>query len=315
MKFSHLTILAAANAETMDTNAKVKLSNGVEMPLAAMGVWQYKSDEAEAAIKLAFEAGFTHIDTANDYFNEEGVGKAFATVQDRSTVFLTTKVPGCGVEGIGQSGVLPCSNAYAGTKKFLDGNLKLLGQPYVDLTLVHFPPSPALASDEKKCTYIQQQWKAMEEFYQANKTRAIGVSSYCPFHFECLKETSTVIPMVNQVEYHVGMGSDPGTVALKKYSEENNIVLQAWSPLGDGDTTLITGNMTSSIAKAHGKSSGAQVALRWILQSGVAVVTKAETEQFLKEDFDLFDWDLTAEEMNTLNSATVPAGDHKNCLK
>jgi len=303
-----------AAVATADVNTKVKLSNGVEMPVAAMGVWQYKPDEAEAAIKLALKVGFTHIDTANDYFNEEGVGKAITGV-DRSSIFLTTKVPGCGAAGIGQSGALPCLEAYSGTKKFLAANLKLLNQEYVDLVLIHFPPSPPAASTEKKCEYVQQQWKALEEFYKANSTRAIGVSSYCPSQFECLKKTQTVTPMVNQVEFHVGMGADAGTVALKKYCADNNIVLQAWSPLGDGDSTLITGNMTTSIAKAHGKSSGATVALKWVVQSGVAVVTKSNNEKYLTEDFDLFDWQLTDAEMETLTTSTVPAGNHKVCLK
>jgi diketogulonate reductase-like aldo/keto reductase len=312
------TILGAfllATPASAEKNTKVKLANGVEMPVAAMGVWQYKPDEAEAAIKLALQVGFTHIDTANDYFNEVGVGKAIATVADRSSIFLTTKVPGCGAAGVGQSGTLPCKDAYAGTQKFLTDNLKLLNQEYVDLVLVHFPPSPPVATDAQKCEYVQQQWKAMEEFYKANNTRAIGVSSYCPSHFECLAKTSTVTPMVNQVEYHVGMGSDPGTVALKKYSADNNIVLQAWSPLGDGDNTLITGNMTTSIAKAHGKSSGATVALKWVVQSGVAVVTKANSEEYLAEDFDLFDWQLTDAEMLVLTTSTVPSGNHKKCLE
>ena len=300
-------------ASGMTNNSAVTLSNGVKMPLAAMGVWQYKSDEARDAIKLALATGFTHIDTANDYFNQEGVGEAIATVP-RDSVFLTTKIPGCGTEGIGQSGTLPCKNAYAGTQKFLDANLQLLNQAQVDLVLVHFPPSQPLASADKTCGFVQQQWKAMEEFYAANKTRAIGVSSYCPVHFECLKKTATVMPMVNQVLYHVGMGADPGTVALKKYCADNNIVLQAWSPLGDGDSTLITGDMVSDIAKAHNKPSGAQVALKWILQTGVGVVTKAKTTEYLDEDFDIFDWDLTDAEMATLSTSTTPSGDHKQCL-
>jgi hypothetical protein len=137
---------------------EVKLSNGVEMPLAAMGVWQYKPDQAEAAIKLAFQVGFTHIDTANDYFNEKGVGKAVAEAPiAREKIFLTTKVPGCGRVGIGQTGLLPCSSAYKSTQKFLDGNLDLLNQPYVDLTLVHFPPTDPSADADKICTFVQAQ--------------------------------------------------------------------------------------------------------------------------------------------------------------
>ena len=195
-----------------------------------------------------------------------GVGKAFEG-QDRSKLFLTTKIPGCGAAGIGQSGDLPCSQAYKGTKKFLDANLKLLNQDYVDLVLVHFPPSAPGESKEKKCFYESEQWRAMEEFLAANKTRSIGVSSYCPSDLECLAKNATVVPQVNQVLFHVGMGSDEGTMELQKYCKEKKIVLQAWSPLGDGDSTLITGNLTTGIAKAHGKASGATVALKWIVQS------------------------------------------------
>jgi 2,5-diketo-D-gluconate reductase A len=291
----------------------ITLNNGVVMPMEAMGVWQYKPDQAEAAIKLALEVGFTHIDTANDYFNEVGVGKALDGV-DRSKIFLTTKVPGCGTAGIGQSGTLSCHKAYEGTKKFLNANLELLKQDYVDLVLVHFPPSSPGQSAAAKCLYETEQWKAMEEFLAANKTRAIGVSSYCPSDLECLAKNSTIVPQVNQVLYHVGMGSDPGTIALKKYCETKKIALQAWSPLGDGDSTLITGNLTTSIAKAHGKSSGATVALKWVIQSGVSVVTKSDNKQYLAEDFDLWDWKLTDAEMDTLTTATAPSGTHKNCL-
>ena len=115
----------------------------------------------------------------------------------------------------------------------------------------------------------------------------------------------TVVPMVNQVQFHVGMGNDPE--GLFSYAKAHNITMQAYSPLGDGKKELITGNMTTTIGKAHQKS-GAQVALKWIVAQGIPLVTKANSASFLAEDIDLFSWELTAAEKSTLDAATSPAG-------
>ena len=155
------------------------------------------------------------------------------------------------------------------------------------------------------CKEVQNQWKVLEEMYQQNKTRAIGVSNYCEACFTCLMKTATIVPMVNQMNYHIGMYK---TVApLKAFLESENITLQAWSPLGDGSSELITGPTTTAIGKAHNKT-GAQVALKWVVQQGVPLSTKATILEYIKEDIDVFSWMLTDGEVQQLNAATKPAG-------
>lgn len=211
---------------------------------------------------------------------------------------MTSKVPGCGLQGIS------VTNCKADTAKVFDGNLEALGVSAVDLMLLHFPPPTGC--NALTCKGIQGQWEAFEEAYAAKKARAIGVSNYCISCFEkCLKGKMTVVPMVNQVQFHVGMGNDPE--GLFSYAKAHNITMQAYSPLGDGKKELITGNMTTTIGKAHQKS-GAQVALKWIVAQGIPLVTKANSASFLAEDIDLFSWELTAAEKSTLDAATSPAG-------
>merc|ERR1711990_981265 len=131
----------------------------------------------------------------------------------------------------------------------------------VDLVLVHFPPFT------NNCNTMQSQWSAMEEFYKAGKAKAIGVSNYCPSSLECIAQTATVTPQVNQVKFHVGMGTDP--IGLKSYCDAHGIHMQAYSPLGNGGTELITGDLVKSVGANHNKT-GAQVSLRWIHENGVS---------------------------------------------
>ena len=165
----------------------VKLNNGVEMPMISLGTWQYNPDVAHDVVKLGLSLGFNHIDTANNYRNQEGVGKALAGI-NRTSYFLTTKVPS----------QTSAATAYAATTKDLNDDIEQLGLPFVDLMLVHFPPR----GNTLHCGAMQEQWRAMEDFYKAKKARAIGVSNYCPSSFECIMKVANVTPAVNQVEYH-----------------------------------------------------------------------------------------------------------------
>merc|ERR1712118_470308 len=223
--------------------------------------------------------GFTHIDTANNYHNQKGVGAALKGVP-RDSYFLTTKVP---------------DGTASQTAKNLQDNLDQLGLEYVDLVLVHFPPR------SNSCRSMQAQWKAMEDFYQAGKAKAIGVSNYCPSSIECIMETAPVTPAVNQVEYHVGMGVDP--IGVKTASAKHGIHLQAYSPLGNGESDLITGDLVSSIGKSHGES-GAQVAMRWIHENGVSLTTKTTKTSYMAEDLDVFNFELASAEKAKLDAAT-----------
>jgi len=280
--------LAAAATNGVETNIgvdipKIKLNTGAEMPMISLGTWQYDSSTAEGAVKSALQVGFNHIDTANDYGNQEGVGRALKGV-DRSSYFLTTKVPPAG---------------YLGTKRNLQTDLTQLGVDYVDLMLVHFPPFG------NNCQSMQSEWKAMEEFYKAGKAKAIGVSNYCISSLKCIAETATVTPAVNQVKFHVGMGSDPE--GLKSYADSKGIVTQAYSPLGDGSSELITGPLVTGIGKAH-NATGAQISLRWIIESGVPLTTKTTKESHMKDDLGIFALNLEDTEKSQLDHATSPAG-------
>jgi len=280
----------------------VQLNNGVMMPLLAMGTWQYNDTTAKDACEKAFSVGFTHFDTAHDYNNQRGVGRfwaeAVAKSGGRSNLFLTTKVPGCGT---GQ-GVRPGKYCYPDTLKLFEEDLTLLNVSYVDLILLHFPP---LMCSALTCPEIQDQWRAFEEMYAKNKSRAIGVSNYCQSCFDCLFQKAKIIPQVDQVEYHVGMGDNP--IGLVTYLKSKGVVMQSYSPLGDGTSELINGPLVTSIGKNHNKT-GAQVSLKWVAQKGIPLVTKADRVDYLAEDIDLFDWTLSSTEMGQLSAATTPAG-------
>jgi len=270
------------------------------MPLLAAGTWQFNDTTAKDACEKAFTAGFTHFDTAHDYNNQAGVGQfwaeAVAKSGGRQNLFLTTKVPGC-IGGDVRPGF-----CYDDTIKMVNDDLRLLNVSFVDLILVHFPPP---ACTDAVCPAIQAQWKAFEDIYAQKKARAIGVSNYCVTCFECLFKNSTIVPAVNQLNFHVGMGPDP--TGLVTYLKSKNIVLQAYSPLADGSTELITGPLVTGIGKAHNKT-GAQVSLKWLAQKPVPLVTKADRLDFLEEDIDLFDWQLTPTEVAELDAAKSPAG-------
>jgi len=264
----------------------VTLNNGIQMPMISLGTWQYDDDTAEAAVRLALQTGFNHIDTANNYHNQAGVGKGLSGF-DRSTYFLTTKVPS----------TRSSSTAYATTTKALEEDLSLLGIDYVDLMLIHSPAG--------NCKTTQEQWRALEDFYAAGKAKAIGVSNYCLSSFACIAETQKVHPAVNQIEYHIGMGLDP--TGIISYHSANNVVTQAYSPLGNGDSSLITGDLVTSIGQAHGWT-GAQTSMRWLIDNGVPLTTKTSKQSHMQEDLAIFADVLADEEKSQLDTATEPAG-------
>jgi diketogulonate reductase-like aldo/keto reductase len=264
----------------------VTFNNGIQMPMISLGTWQYDDDTAEAAVRLALQTGFNHIDTANNYRNQAGVGKALADF-DRSTYFLTTKVPS----------TRSSSSAYDTTTKALEEDLSLLGLDYVDLMLIHSPAS--------SCKTTQEQWRALEDFYAAGKAKAIGVSNYCLSSFACINETAKVQPVLNQIEFHVGMGVDPK--GLKSYHDAQGIVTQAYSPLGDGDSELITGDLVTGIGQAH-SWSGAQTSMRWLIENNVPLTTKTTKQSHMEEDLAIFSDVLADDEKSQLDSATKPAG-------
>jgi diketogulonate reductase-like aldo/keto reductase len=277
MKLS-LALLVSALAQV----PTVKLSNGVEMPLAACGSGGDSDAQAKSGVTAALQQGFTSIDTAHDYGCISGVGEALSDwgADKRKGIFLTTKVPGCGVPTQGLQP--PC---YANTLDVATSDIAKLQTPYVDLLLLHFPPIEGCGG--ASCTKMQEQWTALEQLYAANKTRAIGVSNYCKECVQCILKNATIKPMVNQMQYHIGMGPDP--TGLIEYCHSEGIQVEAYSPLGGGK---LLGNFSEgdALAKKYGFNSSAQVALAWLSQRDIPIpfVTKSANAEYLAEDLNLF---------------------------
>lgn len=207
-------------------------------------------------------------------------------------------------------------DCYAGTKKDLETDLKLLNLSYVDLVIVHFPPISSMITRSCNnwsggCQMVRAQWKAMTEFYTEGKARAIGVSNYCPSCYECLEAMDNLtMPMVNQVQFHLVMGTDPS--GFVSYHRAKGIQLQAYSVLANSVThhassEIVSGNLTTSIGKAHNKSA-VQVALKWVVSQGIPAVTKSSNFDHLQQDLDLFSWNFTTQEKQLLDAHSTPKG-------
>ena len=183
--FALLATAAIASAAVPTTT----LNNGVELPMLGLGVWQYTSEVAKTASDAAWKVGFRSFDTAHDYNNQDGIGsfikEKLAAGSKRSDMFITSKVPGCGIQGVGSG-----SKCGPDTESVFTEDLKLMGVEQADLMLVHFPPLKKCGAFG--CPEIQAQWKVFEDMYKANKTRAIGVSNYCQSCLECLEKTMTM---------------------------------------------------------------------------------------------------------------------------
>jgi len=314
-----------APSPAVDSN--VILANGVSMPLLAAGTWQYHDDEAKTAVMAAIKAGFKHIDTAHDYDNQKAVGEGLKeSGVKREDVFITSKVPGCGLQG------LRADDCKGNTLKLIQEDIAQIKSggydvQYLDLILLHFPPcpqddplnltSPTNSQCHKKssgcwmenCKAIQDQWAGVEEAYKQKLVKAVGVSNYCSQCFDCLAKDIKVHPMVNQVQVHVGMGPDPQ--GFVSFAKSKKMVLQAWSPLGaggKGSKEILSGKLTTGIASAH-KKTAPQVALKWLIKHGLSIATKSDKPEHLAQNLDLFDWDLTDDEMASLDAADFAKDD------
>lgn len=258
----------------MKEKNQVELSNGVKMPLIGLGVWQSKSgSEVQNAIRHALDVGYRHIDTAMIYYNESDVGKAVRSHQiDREDVFITTKL-------------WSTDQGYERTKTAFFKSLRELNMDYVDLYLIHFPSS----------NKIQESWKAIEELYQRGYIRAIGVSNFHSQHIEYLKETAEIMPMVNQVEFHPYLSQKQ----LREYTQSQGIQFEAWSPLGMGK--LVNDRNLISLSKDIGKSIP-QIILRWNIQHGIVTLPKSVHKDYIEQNFDIFDFALTDQQMQFIDS-------------
>lgn len=310
----------------------LKLRNGVEMPIMSAGVWQYTVAEAEKSVAASLSAGFTHIDTAYDYKNQEGVAKAITAAitggKKREDIFITTKVPGCGIQNSSAISTDACTKD---TATRIADDLQQLGVKYIDLLLIHFPPCPGQdgspkspmeskcyepktgCDDPKSCDMIKAQWSAVSQAYDKKQLKAVGVSNYCKACLACL-DGQKLSPMVNQVHFQVGMGPDPQ--GFRTLAEKKGIVLQAWSPLGmggNGSKPIMHGNLTTELSKKYGKSA-VQIALKWIVSRNVSVSTKSSNPVHIAQNLDIFDFELNADDMKALDEANFAAKDEPSFL-
>jgi 2,5-diketo-D-gluconate reductase A len=253
----------------------VTLNNGVTMPQLGFGVFQVPDEETTAAVAGALRAGYRSIDTAAIYGNERGVGRALADSGiARDELFVTTKL-------------WNSEQGYDTTLAAFDASLDKLGLDHVDLYLIHWP-TPA------RDLYLDT-WRALEKLYADGRTRAIGVSNFQPAHLERLLGAASVVPAVNQIELHPGLQQ----AELREFHARHGIVTEAWSPLAQG--AVLKDDAVTEIAAEHGKSP-AQVVLRWHLQIGNVVIPKSVTETRIRENFDVFDFELGPQEIDALTA-------------
>jgi diketogulonate reductase-like aldo/keto reductase len=253
----------------------VTLNNGLKMPQLGFGVWQVPDDQATEAVEIALKVGYTSIDTAMIYKNEKGVGRAIAESSvPREELFITTKV-------------WNADQGYEKTLRAFEESLDRLGLDYIDLYLIHWP-TPNF--DQYVDTY-----KALEKIYHDGRVKAIGVCNFEIEHLERILKECEVVPVLNQVECHPYLAQNE----LKEFCAKHNIFLEAWSPLEQGGEVL-QDEVVQKIAAAHSKSP-AQVVLRWHLQNNTIVIPKSVTPSRIEENFNVFDFELSANEMNEIS--------------
>lgn len=250
----------------------VKLSNGIEMPILGYGVYQVTPEECERCVSDALSVGYRMIDTAQAYYNEEGVGRAVKKSGiPREELFLVTKV------WISNAG-------YEKAKASIDESLRKLQTDYIDLLLIHQPFNDYYGT-----------YRAMEEAYKAGKLRAIGVSNFYPDRFIDLAEFCDIKPMVNQVETHVFNQQRRPQEIMKEYGTQ----IMSWGPFAEGRNDFFTNPVLKAIGEKYGKSV-AQTALRFLIQRDVVVIPKSTHKERMEQNLDVFDFSLSAEDMETI---------------
>ena len=253
----------------------VKLNNGVEMPVLGFGVYQIPDhNECERVVSEALETGYRLIDTAQAYFNEEAVGSAIKNSGiDRKEIFLVSKI-------------WVSNGGYEKAKASIDESLKKLQTDYLDLMLIHQPFNDYYGT-----------YRAMEEAYKAGKLRAIGVSNFYPDRFLDLSHFVEIQPMINQVETHVFQQQK----RAKEIMKEHNTQIMSWGPFAEGKNNYFQNKILKEIGTKYGKST-AQVALRFLTQEGVVVIPKSTHKNRMEENFNIFDFELTEDDLNKIRT-------------
>ncbi|RST13923.1 aldo/keto reductase [Streptomyces sp. WAC05374] len=249
----------------------ITLNNGVSMPQLGFGVWQVPDDEAARTVGTALEAGYRSIDTAAIYGNEKGTGEAIAASGiARDEIFVTTKL-------------WNSEQGHDSTLRAFDDSLARLGLDYVDLYLIHWPvPS--------RDAYVDT-YKAFEKILADGRARAIGVSNFLPEHLERLMDETSVVPVLNQIELHPQLQQ----AQSREFHARHGIRTEAWSPLGQG-RGLLEAPTVVAVARKHERTP-AQVVLRWHLQLGNVVIPKSSTPSRIRENIDVFGFELDADDL------------------
>ncbi|GIF14439.1 aldo/keto reductase [Actinoplanes teichomyceticus] len=253
----------------------IELNNGITMPQVGYGVFQIPEDETTRAVTVALEAGYRSIDTASAYGNEAGVGAALkASGIPRDELFVTTKL-------------WNTDQGYDSTLRAFDASLARLGLEQLDLYLIHWPTP-------KQGKYLDT-WRALEKIYQEGRVRAIGVSNFLPEHLQAVADLGGTIPAVNQIEVHPALQQR----AVQEADQKLGVVTEAWSPLAQAG--VLDNPAVTAIAEAHGRTP-AQVVLRWHLQQGRVIIPKSATPSRIRENLDLFGFELTAEQISAIDA-------------
>lgn len=251
----------------------ITLHNGVKMPILGYGVYQVTKDECERCVLDALEIGYRSIDTAQSYFNEEEVGSAIAkSGVAREDIFLTTKV---WIEHYG----------YENARQSVLNSMEKLRTDYLDLILIHQPFADYYSA-----------YRALEDLYDEGRVRAIGVSNFYPDRLVDIASFSRIKPMVNQVEVHPYNQQ----ILAKQYMDKYSIQIEAWAPFGEGRGGLFENETLKSIGAKYGKTT-AQIMLRWNIQRGVVVIPKSVHKERMAENFDVFNFVLTDEDMTAIS--------------
>jgi len=253
---------------------KVKLNNGVEMPVLGFGVMQIMGDECEAAVLNAIEAGYRLFDTAELYGNEQAVGNAIKkSAVPREELFITTKF------GSKEAG-------YERTKAAFQKSLQALQLDYIDLYLIHQPFGDIFGS-----------WRAMQELYNEGKIKAIGVCNFLPDRLMDLIANSGFTPAINQIEVHPFQQQ----IETQQFLKDNGVQIEAWGPFAEGMNGMFTNEVLASIGAKYNKTV-AQVILRWLTQRGVVAIPKSARKERMIENISIFDFTLSSEDIERIQT-------------